>query len=73
MPSRHAACAVVIVFSVILYIHSLPLSILGLLSAALVCMLRIVTGLHYTSDVLAAVFISTALSLAGYFCFQFFL
>jgi len=66
MPSRHAASAAAIAFAVIhLFPHpavALAMSLLTLLIAAL----RVLSGQHYISDVLAAVLFSAVISLIGY-------
>lgn len=66
MPSRHTASAVAIAIAIVYIIPSPALSIaLGLL-CALVAALRMLTGKHYPSDVVAAVLLSGVVSLIGY-------
>lgn len=66
MPSRHAASAAAIAFSV-MWVHPSASVILfmGLLCAG-ICMLRVLTGKHYPSDVAVALLIAGAMSLIGY-------
>ena len=63
MPSRHTASAAAIAIAIVYIIPSPALSIaLGLL-CALVAVLRMLTGKHYPSDVVAAVLLSGVVSL----------
>jgi len=66
MPSRHAASAAAIAFAVIhLFPHPVIALAMGLL-ALLIAALRVLSGQHYISDVLAAVLLSAVISLIGY-------
>lgn len=56
LPSRHAACAVVIACA-LTYVYA-PLGFIAIPLAAFVCVSRVVTGMHYPSDVLCAVAIA---------------
>ena len=62
MPSRHAASAIAILMAVLMLEPVLPLKIVLILLAVLICLLRIVTGQHYPSDVLAGAALSIILS-----------
>lgn len=66
MPSRHAASAAAIAFAVI---HAYPYPVIiafMLLLAALIAALRVLSGQHYPTDVLAALLLSGVFSLIGY-------
>ena len=66
MPSRHAASAAAIAFAVV-YVFPHPAAALSMIALALlIAALRVLSGQHYISDVLAAVLLSTLVSLAGY-------
>ena len=66
MPSRHTASAAAIAFAVI-YAFPAPAIAAGmLLLCALIAALRVLGGQHYPSDVLAALALSSVLSLIGY-------
>lgn len=67
MPSRHAASAVVIAIAV-MYLYPQPAVIVMLsILATVICILRVLTGMHYPSDVLVAILIAVAFSVIGYF------
>ncbi len=66
MPSRHTASAAAIACAVIAVFPSPIVFLLMLLLSALIAALRVLSGQHYTSDVIAALALSFALSLAGY-------
>lgn len=66
MPSRHAASAAAIAFAVV-YVFPHPAAAFVMIALALtIAALRVLSGQHYISDVLAAVLLSTLISLAGY-------
>lgn len=66
MPSRHAASAAAIAFAVI-YVFPLPLVAAAMVAlCALIAALRVLCGQHYPGDVLAALAISAAISVAGF-------
>ncbi|MCR4706915.1 MAG: phosphatase PAP2 family protein [Clostridiales bacterium] len=66
LPSRHAASAAAIAIAVV-YVFPMPAVVcfMGVL-CLLVCALRVFSGYHDISDVLAALFLSGLLSFAGY-------
>lgn len=66
MPSRHAASAAAIAFAVIYACPSVPVAVCMLALCVLIAALRVLTGQHYISDVLAALALSLTLSLIGY-------
>ena len=66
MPSRHTASAAAIAFALIYVLPSSLMAGAMLLLAALIAALRVLSGQHYPSDVLAALMLSGAISLAGY-------
>ena len=66
MPSRHTASAAAIACAVIYVFPSWPVAVAMLLLCALIAALRVLSGQHYTSDVLAALALSFILSLIGY-------
>ena len=66
MPSRHAASAAAIACAVVYAIPGLPMGILMLAMTLLIASLRVLSGQHYVSDVLAAVALSVLMSLFGY-------
>lgn len=66
MPSRHTASAAAIACAVIAVFPRPAVCVLMLALCALIAALRVLSGQHYTSDVLAALALSFALSLAGY-------
>ncbi|MDO5298867.1 MAG: phosphatase PAP2 family protein [Clostridia bacterium] len=66
MPSRHTASAAAIACAVIYVFPSWPIAVAMLLLCALIAALRVLSGQHYTSDVLAALALSFILSLIGY-------
>ena len=66
MPSRHTASAAAIAFAVV-YAYPAPVIITGmLLLCLLISALRVLGGQHYPGDVLAALALSTVVSLIGY-------
>ena len=66
MPSRHTASAAAIAFAVA-YVHPSPVMIAGmLLLCLLIAALRVLGGQHYPGDVLAALALSSVVSLIGY-------
>ena len=66
MPSRHTASAAAIAFAIIYVYPGIPAAAAMLLLAALIALLRVISGQHYPSDVAAALMLSGAISLAGY-------
>ena len=66
MPSRHTASAAAIACAAVYAFPSPLVAGSMLLLCAVVAGLRVLAGQHYISDVLAALGISLALSLAGY-------
>lgn len=66
MPSRHTASAAAIACAVIAAFPTPAVCAAMLLLCALIAALRVLSGQHYVSDVLAALALSFALSLAGY-------
>ena len=66
MPSRHTASAAAIALAVI-YVNPSPLVAASMLAlCALIAALRVVSGQHYPSDVVAALALSALLSACGY-------
>ena len=66
MPSRHTASAAAIAFAVA-YVYPSPAMIAGmLLLCLLIAGLRVLGGQHYPGDVLAALALSSVISLVGY-------
>lgn len=66
MPSRHTASAAAIACAVIAAFPTPGVAAGMLLLCVLIAALRVLSGQHYVSDVLAALALSFALSLAGY-------
>jgi len=66
MPSRHTASAAAIAFAMIYVFPSGLCTAAMLLLAALIALLRVLSGQHYPSDVAAALLLSGVISLAGY-------
>lgn len=66
MPSRHTASAAAIALAVCYISSSMPLRAAMLLLCAVIAALRVVSGQHYVSDVLAALALSSAISFIGY-------
>lgn len=64
LPSRHAACAVVIACA--MAYASAPLALPAGAMAAFICFSRVAAGMHYPSDVLAAAALSLACSFVGF-------
>ena len=66
MPSRHTASAAAIAFAVA-YVFPSPVIIVCMaVLCVLIASLRVLAGQHYPSDVLAALVLSSILSLIGY-------
>jgi len=66
MPSRHTASAVAIAIAIVYIIPSPALSVVFSMLCALIAVLRMLTGQHYPSDVVAAMLLSAVVSLIGY-------
>ena len=66
MPSRHTASAAAIAFAVIAAFPSVSCAAAMLLLCAMIAALRVLSGQHYVSDVLAALALSFVLSAIGY-------
>ena len=66
MPSRHTASAAAIAFAVIYAFPGAPLTLAMILLCLLIAALRVLSGQHYISDVLAAILISALISAIGY-------
>ncbi|MDO5378582.1 MAG: phosphatase PAP2 family protein [Clostridia bacterium] len=66
MPSRHTASAAAIACAVIAVFPTPAVCAAMLALCALIAALRVLSGQHYISDVVAALALSFALSLAGY-------
>jgi len=66
MPSRHTASAAAIAFAIIYVFPHPAVAAVMLLLAALIAGLRVLSGQHYPSDVLAALLLSGGISLIGY-------
>lgn len=66
MPSRHTASAAAIACAVVYAFPAWSTVLLMGLLAALIAALRVLSGQHYPSDVLAALILSLAVSAAGY-------
>ena len=66
MPSRHTASAAAIACAVIAAFPSVPCAAAMLLLCAMIAALRVLSGQHYISDVLAALALSFVLSAIGY-------
>ena len=66
MPSRHTASAAAIAFAVIAAFPSVSCAAAMLLLCAMIAALRVLSGQHYISDVLAALALSFVLSAIGY-------
>ncbi|MBR5287775.1 MAG: phosphatase PAP2 family protein [Clostridia bacterium] len=66
MPSRHTASAAAIAFAIIYVFPCVPSAAVMLALAALIAFLRVASGQHYPTDVLAALLLSGVISLAGY-------
>ena len=67
-PSRHTASAVVIAMAC-LYV-SIPYGIIMLILSTLVAVTRVMVGIHYIRDILAAAVIAVGLGLLGFFIFS---
>lgn len=66
MPSRHAASAAAISFAVMWVFPTLPVIILMSALCLFISALRVLTGKHYPSDVIAALLLAGAISCLGY-------
>ena len=66
MPSRHAASAAAIAFAVIYIVPSPWVAAAMIALAIVIALLRVVSGQHYPSDVIAALLLSGVLSVVGY-------
>ena len=66
MPSRHTASAAAIAFAVIYAFPTPPVAAGMLALCAVIAALRVLSGQHYATDVLAALLLSGALSAVGY-------
>ena len=66
MPSRHTASAAAIAFAIIYVFPGIPAAASMILLSALVAALRVLSGQHYPTDVLAALLLSGSISLIGY-------
>ena len=66
MPSRHTASAAAIAFAVIYIFPTAPVAAGMLALCAVIAALRVLSGQHYVSDVLAALALSFVLSAIGY-------
>lgn len=66
MPSRHAASAAAIAFAVIRLYPVPAVAVFMLALCAVIAALRVVSGQHDVSDVLAALLLSAAVSALGY-------
>lgn len=66
MPSRHAASAAAISFAVMWVFPTLPVIILTSALCLFISALRVFTGKHYPSDVIAALLLAGAISCLGY-------
>ena len=66
MPSRHPASAAAIACAVSAACPSVPCAAAMLLLCAMIAALRVLSGQHYISDVLAALALSFVLSAIGY-------
>lgn len=66
-PSRHSACAVTISFAI--FIVSFEMAVISFTAAAVVCVTRILCGVHFVKDVFAGV-VSGAVLWALWFAIQ---
>ncbi|MBQ8618939.1 MAG: phosphatase PAP2 family protein [Clostridia bacterium] len=66
MPSRHTACAAAIALAAAYAFPHPAIVVSMVLLCVLIASLRVLCGQHYISDVLAALLLSSALSLIGY-------
>lgn len=66
MPSRHTASAAAIAFAIIYVFPGIPSACAMIVLAALIAGLRVLSGQHYPSDVLAALLLSGVISAVGY-------
>ena len=66
MPSSHAASAAAISFAVMWVFPTLPVIILMSALCLFISALRVFTGKHYPSDVIAALLLAGAISCLGY-------
>ena len=66
MPSRHTASAAAIALAVIYAFPTVPVAVGMLALCAVIAALRVLSGQHYATDVLAALLLSGVLSAMGY-------
>ena len=66
MPSRHTASAAAIAFAIIYVLPGIHSACAMIVLAALIAGLRVLSGQHYPSDVLAALLLSGVISAVGY-------
>ena len=66
MPSRHTASAAAIAFAVIYAFPTVSVAVGMLALCDIIAALRVLSGQHYATDVLAALLLSGALSAMGY-------
>ena len=66
MPSRHTASAAAIAFAVVFLFPTWSVAAAMLLLAGMIAALRVLSGQHYPSDVLAALLLSGVISFIGY-------
>ena len=66
MPSRHTASAAAIALAVIYAFPTVSVAVGMLALCAIIAALRVLSGQHYATDVLAALLLSGALSAMGY-------
>ena len=66
MPSRHTASAAAIAFAVIYIFPTAPVAAGMLALCAVIAALRVLSGQHFATDVLAALLLSGVMSAVGY-------
>ena len=66
MPSRHTASAAAIAFAVIYIFPTVPVAAGMLALCAVIAALRVLSGQHFATDVLAALLLSGVMSAVGY-------
>lgn len=66
MPSRHTASAAAIALAVVYAFPSWPLAVGMLALCVMIAAVRVLSGQHYISDVLAALALSLVISCVGY-------
>ena len=64
MPSRHAASAFAVCFAV--FYFNRIIGIICFVPAALICILRIVKGIHYISDVAAGILLASSVCIPAF-------